>query len=160
MPLKFSEFAKMTPEERKTLTWKDYPVAYRRMWTIGVPVLAVLILIVTLTPGDPPSQAELAAKAQADSIAKAEAELRSRYPNLPRQSGFDSSVDGVVDYLSTTLNDPKSYEPESWSTLIPSKNGLFQVRHTFRAKNGFGAMVLQNFVFYLDSNSNVIEVKE
>lgn len=160
MPVKFSTFMKMTPEERKALPWKEWPTAYRRMWTIGLPVVAILTLIIALVPGDPPSPAELAAQATADSLKKAEAALLKKYPNLPRQSGFDASVDVVVDYLSATLNDPRSYQPESWSALISTSDGYFQVRHTFRAKNGFGGMILGSKVFVIDSFGSVVRVAD
>ncbi len=65
----------------------------------------------------------------------------------------------VKGYLDSTLKDPKSYEPISFE--IDTINDLnnpedktvygFMVTHKFRAKNGFGAIDLNDLEFRIDS---------
>jgi hypothetical protein len=55
------------------------------------------------------------------------------------------------------LKDPESYKAISWD-VSESSGGSYKyiVRHKFRAKNSFGGYVVENGMFYLDSNYNVI----
>lgn len=71
-------------------------------------------------------------------------------------SGWDSSVRQVKDYLKENLKDPNSYESIEWSNVVKQSDGSFRVRHKYRAKNSFGGYVVENKVFALDSNGNVI----
>lgn len=78
-------------------------------------------------------------------------------------SSFDASVSQVENYLKQQyLKDPDSYESISWSKVQIFDDGLnykYMVRHKFRAKNGFGGYNVENKVFYLDKDGNVIDVK-
>jgi hypothetical protein len=91
---------------------------------------------------------------------------------------------GINDYLYEHLNDYNSYESVSFSEVdslydIPFNNLLssitsdtfnihdvnnlykfsgYQITHKFRATNEFGALVLYEEVFILDTNFAVIEV--
>jgi hypothetical protein len=76
---------------------------------------------------------------------------------IPTQSEPGYSVWQVSYYLKNNLNDPDSYESVSWGTLQPS-GSEFLIPHKYRAKNGFGATILQSQVFVLDSTGNVIRV--
>lgn len=72
---------------------------------------------------------------------------------------LDSSVHQVESYLRNYLNDPKSYEGIEWSKVNETKNNdnyKYWVRHKFRAKNSLGGYVIENKIFYLDKNGNVI----
>lgn len=72
-------------------------------------------------------------------------------------AGSDGNVKQVEKYLKDNLNDPNSYQPIEWSKVV--KNGsMFKVRHKYRAKNGFGALMIYNQVFTVDSIGNVIFV--
>ena len=71
-------------------------------------------------------------------------------------SSWDSSVRQVKDYLKKNLKDPNSYESIEWSNVIKQSDGSFIVRHKYRAKNSFGGYVVENKVFALDQNGNVI----
>jgi hypothetical protein len=61
-------------------------------------------------------------------------------------------------YLNEHLNDASSYEPLEWSHII--KNGdKYIIRHKFRAKNGFGAIMLNDKIFSVSTdNYNVLDV--
>ncbi len=79
-------------------------------------------------------------------------------------SPYDASVSQVESYLKQQyLKDPDSYESISWSkvqTIDDSPNYKYMVRNKFRAKNGFGGYNVENKVFYLDKEGNVVDVKD
>lgn len=85
--------------------------------------------------------------------------------DIVRNNELNSSVYQVTNFLKHDyLNDPDSYEPISWSEVIRindiDKVGVptYQVRHTFRAKNGFGGYVVEYKVFKLDYKGNVVYI--
>lgn len=71
--------------------------------------------------------------------------------------GTDGKVVQVEEYLEKNLNDPSSYQSIEWSNVIKSGN-IYLVRHKYRAKNGFGALMVYEQVFSLDSLGNVVAV--
>lgn len=75
-------------------------------------------------------------------------------------SSWDGSVKQVKDYLKKNLKDPDSYESIEWSDVVKQSDGTFRVRHKYRAKNSFGGYVIENQLFVLDNNGNVIDIKE
>lgn len=79
-----------------------------------------------------------------------------------RNSTLDASVHQVETFLKKNLNDPKSYESIEWSALNETKNSWYKywVRHKYRAKNGFGGYVIENQIFYLDEDGNVLNYKD
>ena len=72
-----------------------------------------------------------------------------------KNSGLDASVYQVEQFLYDNLKDPDSYDPIEWSAVQKTKNGYYD-RHKYRARNGFGEMKIENKIFYLDENGNVI----
>ena len=80
----------------------------------------------------------------------------SDYDSEVRNSGLNSSVWQVERYLKNNLKDPDSYESIEWSAVNEMENGNgYYVRHKYRAKNSFGGYVIENKVFFLDSDGNV-----
>ena len=81
---------------------------------------------------------------------------------IVKNSSWDSSVSQVEAYLDHNLNDPGSVEYELWSAVEKCEDdkgrcagqdiGTFYVRCRYRAKNGFGAMIIQDQVFYMDKD--------
>ncbi len=61
-----------------------------------------------------------------------------------RSSG---AVFQVEAYLDKNLRDPGSRQSIEWSRLYPLPDGKYYVRHKYRAKNGFGAMVIEDRSF-------------
>lgn len=62
----------------------------------------------------------------------------------------------VKDGLLASLYDP--HEFDSLAKRVADsvhQLGQWQIEHSYRAKNGFGALMLTKDVFYLDSNLNV-----
>lgn len=75
----------------------------------------------------------------------------------PFNSPWDGSVLQVYNYLQNNLKDRQSYESIEWSEVIENQKG-FMVRHKYRAKNGFGGYNIENQLFYMDKEGNVINV--
>ena len=72
------------------------------------------------------------------------------------QSSWDDSVPQVKEYLKTHANDPSSLSYIKWQ-LNRYSTERWKVDVDYRAKNGFGALVLCHGIFYLDNNGNVVE---
>lgn len=77
-------------------------------------------------------------------------------------SKWDGSVKQVEDYLNNTLNDPDSYESVEWSPVVKESSAgqRFVVRHKYRAKNGFGGVILKDQLFTLDSLGVIINIQD
>lgn len=71
-------------------------------------------------------------------------------------SAWDGSVYQVERYLKDTLKDPDSYQSIDWGKVLKTPDNHFKVRHTYRARNGFGGYVVEEKVFTLDSTGRVI----
>lgn len=69
-------------------------------------------------------------------------------------SAFDGSVYQVKEWLSKHANDPE-IKYQSWGQVQKSDTG-YGVWAKFRAKNGFGAYVLETYNFRLDLSGNVL----
>jgi hypothetical protein len=81
-------------------------------------------------------------------------------PRKVENSPWDGSVYQVKNYLKKTLKDPDSYEGIEWSEVIKNNNGTYTVRHKFRARNSFGGMVVENYVFVLNETGEVISATQ
>lgn len=73
---------------------------------------------------------------------------------------LSGEVPAVTAYLKEHLNDWKSYEPISWTPLIDIgmdqyNSKRYQVKHTFRAANGFGGVRLETLTFELSDIGTV-----
>lgn len=77
--------------------------------------------------------------------------------NTPLTDKYETTVVvGVKNYLRNTLRDPDSYQDIEWSQIGENAAGSLYVRHKYRAKNGFGGYVVENKIFYLDKQGNVV----
>ena len=74
---------------------------------------------------------------------------------------WDSSVRQVKEFLKNNLNDPDSYDAVEWSSVAQNPETKdFTVRHKYKAKNAFGATMLYNQVFVMDSTGIVKSVQD
>ena len=81
--------------------------------------------------------------------------------SLPVQnSAWDGSVFQVKQWLKDNLDDPQSVDYVDWSPVSKSDGGNWMVRVKFRAKNAYGALILNNWVFYLDDLGQVLYYKD
>jgi hypothetical protein len=77
-----------------------------------------------------------------------------------QQSSWDGSVPQVKNWLKHNLRDPDSLEFEFWSPLEKAGPHGYAVRCRYRAKNGFGGYSVEDKVFALDVNGNVLGCEE
>lgn len=79
-------------------------------------------------------------------------------------SNYDASVFQVEKYLKKEyLKDPDSYQGISWSSVQIDRNNSqykYFVRHKFRAKNSFGGYVIEEMIFYLNSEGYVVSTTD
>lgn len=73
-------------------------------------------------------------------------------------SGWDSSVRQVKDYLKTVLNDPDSLDSINWFPVFTKQGEQYRVRYQYRAKNAFGGYVAADEVFIMNRNGQVTRV--
>lgn len=75
-------------------------------------------------------------------------------------SGWDGSHPQVVKAVKSALNDPGSFDHQE-TKVISSKNGEHQFQMIYRAKNGFGALVLSKITgSYSNSDCAVTEITQ
>lgn len=77
-----------------------------------------------------------------------------------REQVFSESHKTIKYYLNDNLNNPYSYESVSWSEPKVLDNNTYLIQHSFRAKNGFNAIVLQTWSFYLDSIGRITSAQQ
>lgn len=73
-------------------------------------------------------------------------------------SGWDTSVKQVKDYLSRTLRDPDSLQTIEWGPVLTKQGQEYRVRYQYRAKNALGGYVISDQVFIMNSRGDVIRV--
>jgi len=74
-----------------------------------------------------------------------------------KNSSWDGSVWQVMQYLKSNLKDPDSYESIEWSS-VQKQGENYVVRHKYRAKNSFGGYMIENQIFTLNSDGEIISV--
>ncbi len=74
-------------------------------------------------------------------------------------SPWDGSVYQVKKYLKGNLKDPDSYEAIEWSSVV-EQGSNFIVRHKYRAKNSFGGYVIDEYLFTLNSDGEIINAEK
>ena len=72
-------------------------------------------------------------------------------------SAWDGSHRGLVGLVEKNLNDPKSFDHEE-TTYKDMKDHLI-IKMTYRAKNGFGGLILQNVTAKADYKTNTISIQ-
>lgn len=143
------EYNALTTEERKKNKWADLPRATRNIAALFIGLCIIGIGTCMFGGDDKPSN---------KSVSK-----QSVQQEVVFNSTWDGSVAQVNAYLKNTLNDPSSYEFVNSGPVI--KGGLpngatFGVRHQYRAKNAFGALILKDQVFYMDATGSIFKVEE
>jgi hypothetical protein len=90
---------------------------------------------------------------ESSNYAKIETKFDNEY-----YSAYLKGYKPLSDYLKKTLNDPSSLEFES-SKKVAYNNKVFTIESTFRAKNSFGALVLNNVTCDIDTKGNISNVQ-
>jgi hypothetical protein len=84
----------------------------------------------------------------------------NQYSNVRvENSSWDASVSQVKDYLKKNLKDSKSYESIEWSE-VQRVGDNYRVRHKYRAKNSYGGYAIENQVFTINKQGDVITVQD
>lgn len=71
---------------------------------------------------------------------------------------YSNTYKPLYDYLQGTLNDPSSLEFIS-TEKTGFTDGVFSIEGSFRAKNAFGALVINKVTCYIDINGNITNVQ-
>ena len=66
----------------------------------------------------------------------------------PTSSSWDGVAYCIKDYLKNNLHDPKSLKIQNAYTITPAGEDYIQ-RVKYRAKNAFGALVLEDNMFFM-----------
>lgn len=81
---------------------------------------------------------------------------------IPKQkvenSSWDSTVIQVELYILHHINDRDSYHALEWGKVIKINEDEYRVRHKYRFQNDYGDIVVENQIFSLDKEGNVINV--
>lgn len=118
--------------------------ALKKIAVGGIAFLFLLAVFKALTEKSPPPSTE--------------AHVNTDYAYLHEVSNspWDGSVRQVEQYLKNNLKDPDSYQSIAWDKVSKMPNGTYVVRHKFRAKNSFGGFSVEDKLFFLDANGNVV----
>ena len=66
----------------------------------------------------------------------------------------------IDNYLRQHANDPSSVEIVSLTPTKPNPNGSRHVSCIFRGKNAFGALVVNDWVFVVDADNNILSAQD
>lgn len=72
-----------------------------------------------------------------------------------------TAQNNIKRFVKSQLNDPDSYEPVDFGNVIdyPSRTEPYIISHSWRAKNGYNAFVLEEYNFFLRKDMSVIRAK-
>ncbi len=62
----------------------------------------------------------------------------------------------IESFVKTHTGDPSSYESVSFGNPEQMADGTIWIKHTFRAKNGFGALVIHTYSFHIDKDGETV----
>ncbi|REF69741.1 MULTISPECIES: hypothetical protein [Paracoccus] len=104
------------------------------------------------------AEAEAEAKAAAEATkveaaAKAKEKAHEKRYGFHCLSGWDGSHRGLVTQVKERLHDPHSFEHDKTQTWPVQPDGRNQILMTYRAKNGFGALMLGKAVGSFDNET-------
>lgn len=102
---------------------------------------------------------EALAKAAAEAEASAEEAAREKRYGFNCLSGWDGSHRQLVSAVKERLNDPQSFQHGSTQTWPVRPDGQNQIVMLYRAKNGFGGMVLSKAVGTFDNESCDVSIE-
>ena len=123
----------------------------RNEWMVGL-LLALLLVLVPMWI----YQEVWGVTAKQRRSKSTNAAMREADRPVVSNSGWDGSVHQVERYLKRNLKDPSSLNVIEWGNVVPGADGGFVVRVKYRAKNSFGGYVVEDQVFSLDAQGNVI----
>ena len=145
--------------------WRS-DVISRQTKIIGTFLTSIMVLIALLySNATMPTSEELAhQQASADSLKIQEYKIDSiNQIELQRKAQLTEAYYSAKNILKEYLNDSDSYQEVSHEEYYISKkkksDPYAQVILKYRAKNAFGAMILDSKIFDFDKNMNIIKVQ-
>lgn len=151
---KMKALAMLAMDMSKALAPIFKPV-FNRMLANPIMTLLVLFLGGVVLSGLIQNTAPARSKPPVPSTAPAAAPSAPKEPVV--NSGWDGSVWQVEHYLERNLKDPDSFEAIDWFTVVKNNdNNTYLVRCRYRAKNSFGGFVIEDRLFQLNKNGDVI----
>lgn len=147
----FAKISIMHSSGVKSINTDQVPLAFAELWDISED--SVKSFYADMAKRD---QAKIeASKKRAK--AKSEA-LLAEVGKEPSTSGWDGSVRCVKDYLKKNVKDPSSLKFQDWfKPMLVEVDGkkYWRVKVTYRAKNSFGAVVLETGYAFIRHNQVV-----
>jgi hypothetical protein len=126
--------------------WEYRPIWVSKVCGLVLTSLPVIVVLANIfAPNTPP---DLRPTAPPSVAVQSAAEVVN--------SSWDGSVKQVKRWLEENANDPRSIEYISWGSVHKEPGGYW-VQCKFRAKNGFGALIIQGMEFHLDNAGNVVK---
>lgn len=118
--------------------------------------MLLVFLILALGSSDGKTTPEQKQKLDANRTQTAKDRENYTPPPPVRNSSWDGSVYQVKNFLEKSLKDPDSVQYIEWSEVIELYDGGYAVRCKYRAKNSFGGYVINEQIFYMNSEGDVI----
>lgn len=131
---------------------------FKPLWdmTLTKPITVLFVLLVGWSMLSGPSEDQKPKQPAVTSPA-----LKSTPQTAPKatvtNSGWDGSVWQVEHFLERNLKDPDSFEAIEWSPVISNGDG-YAVRCRYRAKNSFGGYNIEEQLFEMNKQGDVISV--
>lgn len=70
----------------------------------------------------------------------------------PKTDVWNGVAHAVKEYMAKHANDPKSVEYIDSSVIIEFTNGMYSQLVEYRAKNGFGGLVVTKTIFFMEGD--------
>ncbi|MGN6604544.1 MAG: hypothetical protein ACTHK8_18945 [Ginsengibacter sp.] len=150
------EYRNLSKSERKKVKFKDLPTANKRGAIISMFIAFIVVPFICVKAINSSPSQDVALKnltpSQKDSIVHVDL-IKKQF------SEWDGSNVNLVKYVKENMNDPESFEHvETVYWDLKDKNQI-KVRMTFRGKNGFGALMKQSVVAYIDYSGKILSVE-
>jgi len=129
---------------------------FKPIWemTLAKPITALFVILIAWSMLSGPSEDPTPTRSSTSSPSP-----KSSPQVTVTNSGWDGSVWQVEHYLKYVLKDPDSFQAIEWGRVGRLETG-FLVRCRYRAKNSFGGYVIEEKLFEMDKNGDVISVSD
>lgn len=122
-------------------------------------VLFVAVMAFAFLKGTGKGVQRMRQQEEADAPAKAEELARPKGPCDAIPMWLDGRPASVRDLMNSSLHDPKSFSLIG-NSKIEFVDGMCVMSSRYRAKNSFGALVLEEQIFYMDQLGRVVKVEK
>jgi hypothetical protein len=134
----------------KTVRPSEVPLAFAELWGLSDSDVKMLNDEIVAQRDAAAKKFKKEAMALIEAKAKRDKEISSQF------SPWDGSHDNLEKYIKKHLNDPDSYKHVE--TRYFDKGDYLIVTTTYRAKNGFNAIVTETMTAKADLSGNLLEI--